>query len=225
MADRMSRGPLGVLGAVLALSLVALLISWARGSWTASRVRLPMAKAVKIDGLSPAKISVLLDVAWRVGAESALRADIAQASGISGLYDCAPNPPDFSSMPEPPGFFCSATRAFSTAGLATLERLPRVATVGGGTAGRHNQSLFFLGVLRGEPALIVSPIGNDQRVQADLAVLRSLSGVLHCGWSAEQGPFLTSLIGCATSSHGAAVQAQRVAKHLNVAYAEVIASW
>jgi hypothetical protein len=129
-----------------------------------------------------------------------------------------------SSMPASPGFFCVATSSFNTASLVTLEVLSHVSGIGGSNARRHYESLFYLGVQRGEPALVVQPIGNSQRVRSDLAVLRGLPGVLHCG-SADVGPFLADMIACATSSHAEALHAQMAAEHLNVAYAEVMTSW
>lgn len=48
MTDRTSRGPIAVVGAVLALSLAAALIAWGTGSWTGSPGRVGGARAIVI---------------------------------------------------------------------------------------------------------------------------------------------------------------------------------
>ena len=224
MTDRTSRDPLRVVGAVLALLLVALLISWTTGLMTTSPRRSLPAELIKIDGLPTVKIFVNL-IFSRAQVAPALGVDISKASELTGLYECAPNPLDTSSMPAPPGFFCSATSGFNASSLAALERLPDVTGVGGGNARRQYESLFFLGVLRGEPALVVQPIGNISRIHADLAALRRLPGVLHCGWSGGRGPMMGPTIACAMSSHAAAIRDEKAARSFTVSYAEVIANW
>jgi len=125
-------------------------------------------------------------------------------------------------MPAPPGFYCLASDSFSSASLASLERLPVVQDIGASTARRHYESLYLLGVQRGQWAIIMQPVGhNPSNVHADLTALRRTQGVLRCGLG-RGGPFLGYEIACSTSSHVAALQAQKVARHFNVAYAEVI---
>jgi hypothetical protein len=211
----------GVVLAVLATAL-AFVIVLPAGPGNHRRSHPIVTHPIRIDGSRTTKVLVDLNVRW-TRVEPALHDDVARASGITGLYGCAPNPPDASSMPEAPGFFCSATSAFGAASLVTVEHLSNVAGIGG-RAGRHFDSLFFLGVLRGQPALVVQPIGSSQRIQSDLVVLRGLPGVLECG-SADVGPMLADTIACATRSHAVAIRAQKDAYHLNVAYAEVMASW
>jgi hypothetical protein len=222
MADRTTRSrraPLGV-ALIVAIAALASVTVWATGTTSQPPRPIP-SQPITIDGLRATKVTLYLNVSWS-GVEPALRDDVAKALAIAGLHGCAPNPPDTSSMPIAPGFFCSTDSSFDDTSLGTLEQLPHVADVFG-SVGHHGADLYFLGVRRGEPALVVEP-GSPQRTQHDLAVLRSVAGVLHCG-SADLGEMLSDIIACATISRGAASHAQRAAYHLNVSYAEVFASY
>ena len=225
MSDRTSRALITVLCGVLSLSAVALVVAWTTGSWSVQTTpSASVAQPVKVAGMPPAKITVGLNVGW-TQVLPVLHADIARASGIAGLQGCAQNPPDMSSMPENPGFFCTATQGFNSNSLTVLERLPAVGDIGGSNARRHYESLYFLGVLRGEKALVMEPIGTNARIQADLAALRELPGVGHCGWEPGLGGPNGATIACAVGSRATLMHDQRAAKRLNVAYAEVITSW
>jgi hypothetical protein len=180
---------------------------------------------IRISGLRITKVSVSLAL-YGGSTEIAqlLRADIDDASSIAGLASCAPLPPDVSSMPELPGFSCGASPSFTAASLRILQRLRHLEGISA-RFGDRSTSLDFLGVLRGEPALIVQPIGRVPRILTDLVVLRGLPGVLKCEWSGTDSYASEDTIACSTTSHAAALSDQKAAWRLNVAYAEAFSSW
>ncbi len=221
MAEGSSHGPLVVACLVLAVSGVALLVAATTDSWSVAPQARTKVTPVTIDGLPPTKIYVDLNLNWP-NAASQLAPNEAKASRVTGLFACASDPPDLSSMPAPPGLYCLATDSFSSASLASLERLPAVQDVGASTAGRHYESLYLLGVDRGQWAIITQPVVHTpSNVHADLAALRRTDGVLRCGLG-RGGPFLGYEIACSATSHVAALHVQMVARHFNIAYAEVI---
>ena len=221
MAEGTLRGPLIVASLVLAVSGAALVVAATTGSWNPTPLARAKATPVTIGGLPPSKIYVDLNLDWP-NAPSKLTPDEAKASRVTGLFGCTTNPPDTSSVPAPPGFSCMASNSFSSASLASLERLPAVQDIGASTARRHYESLYSLGVQRGNWAIITQPVDlNPSNVHAVITELRRTQGVLRCGLG-QGGPFLEDEIACSTVSHVAALHTQKVARHFNVGYAEVL---
>lgn len=179
-------------------------------------------------GLHLTSLGVTIDARGGRGTTQRLLAsDVRAASSIPGLRACRVARVEVSSFPAPPMLACRLRGAIPAASLVRLEQLPGVESVFG-RGRRRSESLYFLGVVRGEPALIVQPIGGGARALGDLRALQRLPGVLGCSWSGPE-PGLPGgaggTIACAMASRHAATVARSVAYRLDVAYAEVFASW
>ncbi len=174
-----------------------------------------------VDGTPIVEVAAAMDVSGAV-LQAMLTLEVDRAH-ITGLVRCRPAsaPPSSPPGPLPPEFTCATTSAFSATSLAALERLEHVTAVWGLT--RHRGTgLYFLGVHRGQPAVIVQ--APTRLVHRDLSVLRALTGVLHCRWGPdtfdEEGT-----IACSTGSYRSAVDAKVRLRGLRVADVETFAHW
>lgn len=170
LAQRTSRGSLFVVGVVLALSISALVVATATGSWDAAPTA--SGKAVIVDGKPAVGVTVTMDVA-DADLPAMITLEVERAH-IGGLSRCAPVSLDEISIPGPvpPEFTCVTTRSFTAASLAALERLGHVTEVWGVDHHHRGSNLYFLGVHRGQPAIIVQT--PTRKVRRDLAALREL---------------------------------------------------
>ena len=220
MADRTPRRTVAVAGVLLGLSIGAVVIAAAAASQNAPTSH-PEAQAVAVDGEPVVEVTAAMNVA-SADLQAIITLEVDQAH-ITGLVHCRPTSlaPSSPAGPLPPEFTCATTSAFSSTSLAALERLGHVTAVWGLNPHRGT-GLYFLGVHRGQPAIIVQT--PSRLVRRDLSVIRALSGVLHCQW----GPGALgdeSTIACSTGSYRSALDAKASLRRLGPAGAEAFAHW
>lgn len=215
------RAPLLVVASV-AVALLAVGVALGAGGSSPSS----STPSADLNGLSISSLAVSLELTGhRAAVQDALTTDVAGAARVSGLTDCEMDPPTFTAAPVPWGLQCAVTGSFTAASLGELERLPHVEAIRAHTA-HGSTNLYFLGVVRGEAALVVQPRGGEARALTVLAVLRSLPGTISCRWSGPEGFPVGAggTIACAERSPRAATAAGQIASHLDVASTESIAS-